>query len=199
MRGWRRGEYLAAAVWAMFGLVVLVASWRIDRLENLGINPWSIPGLLPGVIGVLIFVLAIALAWQTRHATVPAEGPAATPAPVGPAGSARPAAAAAPATVSGTAASTASDAPEETAREWLRTLAAATLCVLFAGVSLGRGLPFMAEAAAFIFLFISAFSWSRWRADDRVLRGLASTLAIAVAAALLISWLFESVFLVRLP
>jgi putative tricarboxylic transport membrane protein len=79
-----------------------------------------------------------------------------------------------------------------------RTLLAGGLCLLFA-LSLGRGAPFAAEAAAFVFLFTSVFSWPTWRAERRVARGLAHTLAIALAAALAISWLFESVFLVRLP
>jgi len=188
---------MAAAAWAVFGLVVLVASWRIDRLENLGINPWSVPGLLPGVIGALIFLLALALAWQTRHATMPAEALVAMSTPAASTGSAAGSAASAEQATAAGAATPA--APQGTMREWLRTLAAGTLCVLFAGASLGRGLPFMAEAATFIFLFISAFSWSQWRTDGRVLRGLATTLAIAAAASLLISWLFESVFLVRLP
>ena len=192
---------MAAAAWAVFGLVVLVASWRIDRLENLGINPWSVPGLLPGVIGALIFLLALALAWQTRHATMPAEALVAMSTPAASTGPAAGAAAGSAASAEqATAAGAATPAaPQGTMREWLRTLAAGTLCVLFAGASLGRGLPFMAEAATFIFLFISAFSWSQWRTDGRVLRGLATTLAIAAAASLLISWLFESVFLVRLP
>jgi hypothetical protein len=154
----------------VFGIVVVVASWRLDRLENLGINPWSIPGLLPGVVGVLIVLLAVALAWQSRHSAAPEE--------------------AAPAVA---------DGPVAAGREWGRTLVAAALCVLFAGVSLGRGLPFVAEAATFIFLFTSVFSWSQWRADGRVLRALATTLVTAILASLLISWLFESVFLVRLP
>jgi uncharacterized membrane protein YfcA len=57
----------------------------------------------------------------------------------------------------------------------------------------------MPEAALFIVLFTSVFSWSQWRKEDRLLRGLATALAVAIAAALFISWLFESVFLVRLP
>ena len=167
---------------------MLVASWRIDRLENLHINPWSIPGLLPGIVGVLIMLLAIALAWQARRGTPPAA----------PAASAALPAAAAGATAAATA--PAGSEPEGSRlEEWGRTLAAATLCVLFAGVSLGRGLPFMAEAAAFIFLFIAAFSWPQWRAENRQLRGLATTFVTAVVAAACISWLFESVFLVRLP
>ncbi len=159
-------DYLVAAAWAVFGVVVLVASWRIERLENLGINPWSVPGLTPGVVGMLIILLALALAWQARR-----QAPSPQEAPV-------------PAAASG---------------GWGRTLVAAVLCVLFAGVALGRGLSFVAEGAAFIFIFTTAFSWTQWQAEKRLLRGLATALAVALAASLLISWLFESVFLVRLP
>jgi putative tricarboxylic transport membrane protein len=80
-----------------------------------------------------------------------------------------------------------------------RTAIAAALCVLFAGVTLGHGLPFVVEGAAFIFVFTALFSWRAWREGQRIGRGLAQTLAVAVLASALISWLFESVFLVRLP
>ena len=156
-------------MWAAFGVVVVVASWRLDRLENLNINPWSAPGLTPGVVGVLMILLAIALAVQARREPARPEQDregAANPADAG---------------------------------NLSRTLLASVLCVLFAGVSLGHGLPFVIEGAAFIFVFVAMFSWSQWQAQARVGRGLVTTLVIALAASGLISWLFESVFLVRLP
>jgi len=73
------------------------------------------------------------------------------------------------------------------------------LCVAFAGVTLGHGLPFVVEGAVFIFVFTTLFSWAEWKAAGRVARGLVQTLAVAVGASAFISWLFESVFLVRLP
>jgi len=73
------------------------------------------------------------------------------------------------------------------------------LCVAFAGVTLGHGLPFVVEGAVFIFVFTTLFSWAEWTAAGRVARGLVQTLAVAVGASAFISWLFESVFLVRLP
>ena len=78
-------------------------------------------------------------------------------------------------------------------------LLALVLCVLFAGITLGHGTPFVVEGAIFIFVFISLFSWREWRAAGRVARGLMQAAAVAVGASLFISWLFESVFLVRLP
>ena len=50
--------------WAAFGAAVLVASWRMDRLESLNINPWSAPGLMPGVLGALMMLFGTALAWR---------------------------------------------------------------------------------------------------------------------------------------
>jgi putative tricarboxylic transport membrane protein len=157
----RRDELLNAGVFAALGAVILIASWRMDRLADRGIDALSAPGLTPGVVGALMIVLSAALAWRSRRQ--PADDTA--PAP----GSAR------------------------------RTLAAIVLCVLFAGVTLGHGLPFAVEGAVFIFVFTAAFSWREWRAEQRIGRGLLQTLAVAVLASAFISWLFESVFLVRLP
>ena len=80
-----------------------------------------------------------------------------------------------------------------------RTAAALLLCVLFAGITLGHGWPFVVEGAVFIFVFTTLFSWREWRAAGRIGRGLAQTGVVAVLASAFISWLFESVFLVRLP
>ena len=48
--------------WAVFGATVLAASWRMDRLDSLHINPWSAPGLMPGVLGALMMLFGAALA-----------------------------------------------------------------------------------------------------------------------------------------
>lgn len=50
-----------AAGWMAFGAAVLAASWRMDRLANLNVNPWSVPGLLPGVLGALMLLFGAAL------------------------------------------------------------------------------------------------------------------------------------------
>ena len=177
-------------MWAAFGVVVLVASWRVDRLENLHINPWSIPGLLPGIIGALMIVLAAVLALRAPRVFAAA------------------AAAAAPdATADDPAAGTGSMAarddvtatPPEGAGGMLRAVAAAIPCVLFALLGPATGLPFAVDAAVYVAVFIALFSWPRWRAEGRIARRLLTALAIAVISAAVISWLFESVFLVRLP
>jgi len=179
----RGGQRLDAAVWAVFGLVVLVAAWRVDRLENLHINPWSIPGLLPGIVGALIILLAAVLALRAPPAA-PADG-------------------AGEAAQDGEAAADGAPATQvpgpDAAGGLARAFVAAVPCVLFAALGPATPLPFAADAALFIFAFIAIFSWPRWRAQERAGRGLLVAAVVAVVAALAISWLFESVFLVRLP
>jgi len=57
----QRGELAEAAFWIALGMAALVASWRMDRLESLGINPLSAPGLVPGLLGALMMVFGAAL------------------------------------------------------------------------------------------------------------------------------------------
>lgn len=54
-------DRLFGAGWCALGMAVLVASWRMDRLEGLHINPWSVPGLLPGLLGALMILFGAAL------------------------------------------------------------------------------------------------------------------------------------------
>jgi len=142
--------------WAAFGAAVLVASWRMDRLESLSINPWSAPGLMPGVLGALIVLFGLALALRAPSAAQP-----------------------------------------EALGSWRRTALALVLCFVFAAGLLGHGLAFWLTAAAFMFVAILAFRVMdgealRWRLA-------ASSAAIAIVAALVISYVFEDLFLVRLP
>lgn len=57
----QRGEIAEAAFWIALGMAALIASWRMDRLESLGINPLSAPGLVPGLLGALMMVFGAAL------------------------------------------------------------------------------------------------------------------------------------------
>lgn len=168
-----RGEWLGVAFWAGLGTTVFVAGWRMDRLAHQGIAPWSAPGLLPAVVGALMVAFALVLAAQAWR-----DGSAAPLEPPGGDDIAQ---------------------PPDDGGFWRGSAVAALLCVLFAGLSLGHGWPFPAEAALFIFAFTTLFSWRTWRAEGGVARRLAQTAAVAAGAALAISWLFESVFLVRLP
>lgn len=90
-----------------------------------------------------------------------------------------------------------SAAQPEAAGSWRRTALALVLCFAFAAGLLGRGLPFWLTSAAFMFAAIFAFRVM----DGEPSRGrlAASSAAIAIVAALVISYVFQDLFLVRLP
>lgn len=73
------------------------------------------------------------------------------------------------------------------------------LCLGFAAGLVGHGLPFMAAAAIYLFLHIFLLQYPERAAAGTLKRGAISAAAIALAAAGLISFVFQHLFLVRLP
>lgn len=179
----RRHNAVAIAVavgWIAFGLVIAIAAWRMDRLEHLRISPYSIPGLVPAILGLLMVVFGSVLLARTK-----ASGTAAA---------------------NGAGAQDGIDLEPVTRRDrdgLMNALAAAVLCVAFAAGFLGRGLPFTATAAGFIFIFVMLFNWRESAADTlatgRLARSILQAAAVSLGAAFIIAWLFADVFLVRLP
>jgi hypothetical protein len=63
-----RDDVVGGLSWMLLGIVILVASWRMDRLEAQDINPYTIPGLVPGLLGLgMMFFAALMLARGWRH------------------------------------------------------------------------------------------------------------------------------------
>ena len=88
------------------------------------------------------------------------------------------------------------DAPSEGG--WGRVATAVGLCVLYAGVLVGR-MPFWLATFLFVFAFIAVFEWTDPEARARWVRRGLMALAVAIAAAVAIPYVFQSIFLVRLP
>lgn len=57
-----RADLISALVWVAFGGAVAIGAWRMDRLENLHINQYEVPGLVPGILGAFIVLLGLILA-----------------------------------------------------------------------------------------------------------------------------------------
>ncbi len=74
-----RSDLRGGVGWMVFGLVILVAAWRMERFESMGATLYSAPGLVPGLFGGALVVLGAALAWRGWRGIVPAghtgEGP----------------------------------------------------------------------------------------------------------------------------
>ncbi|WP_332826423.1 tripartite tricarboxylate transporter TctB family protein [Ramlibacter sp.] len=60
-----RADLWAALVWMAFGGGVFTLAWRMDRLENLHINRYEIPGLVPMLLGAAILLLGFVLALRS--------------------------------------------------------------------------------------------------------------------------------------
>ncbi len=64
-----KGDRLQGAFWIALGLAIFYGAWTMDRLANLGVKPFSAPGLLPGILGVFIVLLGIAMLLRGRQET----------------------------------------------------------------------------------------------------------------------------------
>jgi hypothetical protein len=83
--------------------------------------------------------------------------------------------------------------------EHLRLVAAFALGLTFALVLIGRGLPFWVASALYIAAMVFAFQLPERRREGQLARGAAVAAVYGVIAAIAIHYLFQDVFLVRLP
>lgn len=74
----------------------------------------------------------------------------------------------------------------------------AALCIIYAVFFVGR-IPFWLACWLFVFAFIAAFEWAPGDAASARIRKLAIAAAVATATALVVPYVFETLFLVRLP
>jgi Tripartite tricarboxylate transporter TctB family len=60
-RNMPKADFVTAIGLALFGLAVLVRSLQMPRFENLGVNPYSVPGIVPGLLGLIFVILGLIL------------------------------------------------------------------------------------------------------------------------------------------
>ena len=75
-----RADLVSALVWMAIGGAIAIGAWRMDRLENLHINKYEVPGLVPGLLGAAVVLLGILLAVRAIRGGALAPRPAAPPA-----------------------------------------------------------------------------------------------------------------------
>ena len=52
-----RADFLMSLFFIVFGIIVLVISVQMPRLEDQGVDPYSVPGIVPGFLGAIIAFL----------------------------------------------------------------------------------------------------------------------------------------------
>ena len=161
-----RADFYAGLAWIALGTAIGSASWRMDRLERMGVSFFTAPGLVPGVLGVLIAACGMVLAvraWQQG-----ALGPVQRP-------------------------------PVLMRSDVLARIGVTlALCLGFALVLVGR-IPFWMAAAVYLFVQIAVLQYPGRKARGEVARGLVVAAAIALGAGGTIAFMFQEIFLVRLP
>jgi hypothetical protein len=80
-----------------------------------------------------------------------------------------------------------------------RLIAALILCLGFAVGLIGHGLPFWAGAAIFVALTVLVFQFPERRQQGTLARGAAIAVVFGLITAVAIQFLFQDLFLVRLP
>src|SRR5262245_20889526 len=63
-----RSDLAQAVFWLAIGGLIFYGSWTMDRLEKVGVQPYSAPGLLPGILGVFIALLGAAMLVRSLRA-----------------------------------------------------------------------------------------------------------------------------------
>jgi hypothetical protein len=171
-----RRNFFEAVCWFVLGAVILVASWKMDRLQSQDINPYTIPGLLPGLLGIAMMLAAGLIAIRSvRERAFTVQAPA-----------------------SMHASASSSVEPSSSRVQLVITL---VLSVAFVAGLLGRGLPFWLAGALFVAALIAALQYVQCKASAQPfgLRQIAVAIVVGLGAGGGITLLFQTLFLVRLP
>jgi len=164
-----KADLITGLVLIVFGLTVLEESWRMPRLENLGVHPTSVPGLVPGLLAVILLILGAVLTVRSirrggHRLGITREGVARSLLEPGN----------------------------------LRLIVTLVLGVGYAGFMIGL-MPYWLATGVFAFLFVAIFEWRRDADRRQHIRSLVVAAALAVAASGVVTGVFQKVFLVTLP
>jgi Tripartite tricarboxylate transporter TctB family len=165
-----QADFIAAWVWVAFGLAVLIGAWRMDRLESQGASLYTAPGLVPGILGAVLLLLGLLLALRAARA----------------------------------------DGHHLRRIRWaldVPTRAVVRRVGAFLALGLGYaaglvghgGIPFWLATFVFVTGFVLAFDWTRRRDAGQTAKGVLLAIAIGAGTAFVVSYVFQEVFLVRLP
>jgi hypothetical protein len=183
-----RSDFIIGIVLAFFGAVVVRESLVMPRFASIGADPVTAPGLVPGLLGGVIGLLGLIMVVRAALGLRAAAAAAATPA------------APSEATASEDAVDRAAPAyvleSPRAGRNRLATMLVAGL--IFSGLAVGR-LPFWLATFLFVFVAVALLELQRYGMGRRVWQRLVVALVIAGGTSWAVVYVFESIFLVRLP
>jgi hypothetical protein len=164
-----RADFVTGLLLVALGLGALVQSLRMPRFEDLGVNPYSAPGLVPGLLGVVIAGLGLLLLLRAiRDGGWRLDLVRRRPGDL-------------------------------LRREAPRRTLLALLLTLGYALGLVGWLPFGVATGVFVAGFVAVFEWRPGLARGQVLRTGVAAVALGVATGVIVPIVFEDLFLIRLP
>lgn len=158
-------DLVSALIWLALAVVIVVLSWRMDRLAHLQVSIYSAPGLVPGLLGAALALMALVLMGRALRG--------------------------------GALAAVA--LPSVRLGDHWRLLVALGLSLALALGLVGSGLPFWLAAAFYVAIFVLIFRIADDETDRPVWRAAAVAVAYGAVMGVAIHYVFQDLFLVRLP
>lgn len=56
-----KADFVTAIGLSLFGSAIIIRSLQMPRFESLGVNPYSVPGIVPGLLGTVLTILGLML------------------------------------------------------------------------------------------------------------------------------------------
>jgi Tripartite tricarboxylate transporter TctB family len=170
----RSYDRIGGLIWVVFGVAIVYGSWTMDRLQSLGIPLSTAPGVPTGLLGFGFIVLGLVMLVRRKApelvSFVEADNPSGTELPA-----------------------------QEDDFSWSRALFSGSLCLLYAGLLLGRGLPFWLLTCGFLFVHIVLLDETGRVPARLTWRRAMIAAAVAPVVTIVVTLVFQKIFLVRLP
>jgi Ca2+/Na+ antiporter len=182
-----RADLVIGFILVAFGTLVVSEAAKMPRYASIGANPVTVPGLVPGILGGIIALLGLIMAFRAvvaLRAGAHANGSPDHTAVFG-----------VEAKVEEAPSSYVPEPPQASRNRFVAML---TMSLAFAAVALGR-IPFWLAAFLFVFVTITLLELPRFSSAREAAVRLAFALVIAGGVAWAVPYVFETIFLVRLP
>ncbi len=62
-----RSDLRSGLFWVALGALIVISSWRMDRLEQQGASFYSAPGLWPGIVGLILALMGAVLVLRSQR------------------------------------------------------------------------------------------------------------------------------------
>jgi putative tricarboxylic transport membrane protein len=164
-----KADFLTGIALILLSVYVMFESWRMPRFEHLKVHPLSVPGIVPAFLAAVIFLFAVILVVRSVRA-----------------GGHH---------VSGGGEGLGHLLSQPGNR---RLLVTAILGIGYAGFLIGS-IPYWLATGLFVLVFIGVFEWRRKMTRRELVRLGLMAGVLAVTTSALVTWVFESLFLVTLP